>query len=226
VTAVHIVFPSQHHSTGVALVPTTLRTNLSNVERPKLDTLSSQTKCNTMLRCWRYSFTIDDYLELRNRFPGEDTAIWMVMGSNEASPSFGMDFAFQLEADFKHFDISPKLFLGVLDGDGNDSDLLCLKLLEALSRREKLVKQNPHAVAANLAIGDALVDFLIGAVTESISYYRAKVPDSFQILIKYRLKLFENVIKEERVLKHRRVMVALLMAENPGLSARGFGSQA
>ena len=149
----------------------------------------------------------------------------MVMGSNESSPSFGMDFAFQLEEDFKCFDIPTELFLGVLDGDEKDTDLLCLRLLEALSRREKLVKQNPHAVAAGLAIGDALVDFLIGAVVESVSYHTMDVPDSFQILLKYRLRLFENAIKEERVLQHRRVMVALLMAENPNLSARGLAKQ-
>ena len=147
------------------------------------------------------------------------------MGGDESSPSFGMDFAYQLEQEFKRFDLPVELFLGVLDGDNGYLDLLCLKLLEALSRREKLVKQNPHAVAVGLAIGDALVDFLIGAVTESVSYYHAKLPDSFQILIKYRLRLFENAIKEERVLKHRRVMVALLMAENPDLSARGLAKR-
>jgi predicted DNA-binding transcriptional regulator AlpA len=187
--------------------------------------VATKRSLDDMLKALENSFTIDDYLELRNRFPDEDTAIWMVMGSNESSPSFGMDFTYQLEQEFKQFDLPVELFLGVLDGDKGYLDLLCLRLLEALSRREKLTKQNPHAVATNLAIGDALVDFLIGAVLESVSYYSIKVPDSFQVLLKYRLRLFENAIKEERVLKHRRVMVALMMAENPSLSARGLAKQ-
>jgi hypothetical protein len=187
--------------------------------------LAKERSLRDLSRALQSAFSIDDYLELRDRFPGEDTALWTVMADDESSPSFGMDFAYQLQDEFKRFDVPVELFLGVLDGDKGYLDLLCLKLLEALSRREKLTKQNPHVVAANLAIGDALVDFLIGAVIESIAYYNIRVPDSFQILLKYRLRLFENAIKEERVLAHRRVMVALLMAENPDLSARGLAKK-
>lgn len=31
-------------------------------------------------------FTIDDYLELRERFPEADTALWMVMGADRGTP--------------------------------------------------------------------------------------------------------------------------------------------
>jgi hypothetical protein len=61
-------------------------------------------------------FAIDDYLELRARFPmEEDTALWMIMGGS-GGISFGMDFAFQLEADFKRFGIPIQYYLGTLDG--------------------------------------------------------------------------------------------------------------
>ena len=166
------------------------------------------------------SFSIDDYLELRRRFPENDSPLWMVMSSDHSSPSFGLDFAFQLEDELTKFHIPVEMFLGTLDGDSGHIDLLCLTTLEALSRREKLGLENAHAVASGLAIGDALVDFLCGTVLECISYYSLPVPHSFQILLKYRLGLFENTIKEDRVLKHRRVMVALIIAENTGASAR------
>jgi hypothetical protein len=168
------------------------------------------------------SFSIDDYLELRRRFPQRDTALWMVMANDANSPWFGLDFAFQLEADFKKWGIPVETFLGVLGGESNDIDLQCLSILEALSRREKLERENPHAVAAGLAIGDALVNFLCGSILEALAHYQMPPPDSFQVLMKCRLKLFDNEIKEQRVLHHRRVMVALLMAENPNESARSI----
>ena len=140
----------------------------------------------------QHLFSIDDYLELRARFPEEDTPLWMVMGSNASSPSFGLDFAFQLQHQLENFGIHIKKFLGALDGDPDKTDLLCLAVLEALSRREKLVLKNAHAVASGLAIGDALVDFLCGAVLECVSYHDLPLPHSFQILLKYRLGLFEK----------------------------------
>ena len=166
------------------------------------------------------SFSIDDYLELRRRFPENDSPIWMMMGSDDSSPSFGLDFAFQLKDEFDKFQIPVELYLGTLDGDLDNVDHLCLNILENLSRREKLRHKNAHTVASGLAIGDALVDFLCGTVLECISYYSLPVPHSFQILLKYRLGLFENTIKEDRVLKNRRVMVALIIAEHTGASAR------
>jgi hypothetical protein len=168
------------------------------------------------------SFSIGDYLELRRRFPEKDTALWMVMASDKNSPCFGLDFAFQLETDFKKWGIPVETFLGVLDGEPDDIDSHCLYLLEALSRREKLEREHPHAVAAGLAIGDAFVNFLCGAVLESLAYYELPPPNSYQVLLKCRLKLFDNEIKEQRVLKHRRVMVALLIADNPNESARSI----
>lgn len=168
----------------------------------------------------QHLFSIDDYLELRRRFPKNDSPLWMVMGSDSNSPSFGMDFAFQLQGELAKFGIQIDMFLGTLDGDRGHVDLLCLAVLEALSKREKLVRENAHAIASGLAIGDGLVDFLCGTVLECVSYHNFPLPHSFQILLKYRLGLFESAIKEDRVLKHRRIVVALIMAENTGASAR------
>jgi hypothetical protein len=167
------------------------------------------------------NFSIDDYLELRRRFPkSRDTALWMVMGADDSSPSYGMDFAYQLQADFKKFRIPIETFLGTLDGDRDYIDLLCLSTLEALSRREKLMRDNPHTVGSGLAIGDALVNLLCCAVLECLSYYSLPPPDSFQILLKYRLQMFDSSIKEQRVLDHRRVMIALFVAEHPSDGVR------
>ena len=182
--------------------------------------MANERSLDDLVSALQSSFLIDDYLELRRRFPEADSPLWMIMASDNTTDSFGLDFAYQLEKDFERFQIPIELYLGVLDGDSDNIDLLCLTVLEALSRREKLETKNPHAVAANLAIGDAMVDFLCGAILESISYYGLKLPHSYQILLKYRLGLFHNSIKEDRILKHRRVMVALTLAENPGASAR------
>ena len=165
------------------------------------------------------AFSIDAYLELRRRFPEEDTALWMVMGSN-GECSFGMDFAFQLQPEFRKFGIPVETFLGTLDGDPDEIDRLCLLTLEALSKREKLERHSPHAVATGLAIGDAFVNFLCGAILECLSYYQMSPPHSYQILIKCRLRLFENSIKEQRVNHERQIMIAHLMSQNPGAGVR------
>jgi hypothetical protein len=83
-----------------------------------------------------HKFSIEGYLQLRRRFPGEDTALWMVLAADSTSIDWGMDFAFQLEADFKKFNISMGYFLGTLGGVNGDVDRLCLATLEALSARK------------------------------------------------------------------------------------------
>jgi hypothetical protein len=114
--------------------------------------------------------------------------------------------------------------------DSDDIDLLCLSILEAVSKRENLVKEKSHAVASGHAIGDALINLLCCAVLECLSYYGEPPPHSFQILIKYKLQMFENSIKQQRVLRDRKVFVALFVAENPAFGvreiARGTGLNA
>jgi hypothetical protein len=165
------------------------------------------------------SFSLDDYLQLRRRFPDEDTALWMFLATDGKSEDYGFDYAFQLQAEMEKWGIPIKSYLGVLDGDFELIDKHCLCILEALAKREKL---NSHAVGAGLAIGDALVNFLCVAVLEAIAYYSLPVPDSYQILLKYRLKLFDNEIRDERLMKHRRVIIAKLIAETPGASIRSI----
>lgn len=174
----------------------------------------------TLLKDLEWSFTIDDYLELKRRFPDSDTALWMVLASDNSSPSWGMDFAFQLEGDYERFGISIHSFLGALDGDPDNIDKFICEILNALSEREKALTENPHAISAGKAIPNALVDFSIGTLVEAFAYYGYPPPDSFQILLKYRLGLFKSTLKEERVLKWRRTMVAKFVAENPSLSNR------
>ena len=173
-----------------------------------------------LLRDLQRSFAIDDYLELKGRFPNFDTALWMVLANDDSSPSWGMDFAFQLEGDYERFGISIKSFLGTLDGDPDVIDKFACEILNALSDREKALTANPHAVSAGKAISNALVDFSIGALVEAFAYYGYPPTNSFQILVKYRLGLFKSVLKEERVLDWRRTMIAKFVAENPTLSHR------
>lgn len=166
------------------------------------------------------SFVIDDYLELKRRFPDADTALWMVLANDGSSPSWGIDFAFQLEEDYERFGISIHSFLGTLDGDPDVIDKFACGILNALSDREKALTANPHAVSAGNAISNALVDFSIGTLVEAFAYYGYPPPDSFQILLKYRLGLFKSTLKEDRVLKWRRTVIAKFVAENPTLSHR------
>jgi hypothetical protein len=165
------------------------------------------------------SFSIDDYLQLRRRFPDEDTALWMFLATDGSCEDYGFDYAFQLQAEMEKWGIPIKTYLGVLDGDFELIDKHCLCILEALAKREKL---NSHAVGAGLAVGDALVNFLCAGVLEAIAYYSLPMPDSYQILLKYRLKLFDNEIRDERLMKHRRVIIAKLIAETPGASIRSI----
>ena len=182
--------------------------------------LSSNRTSEQLLQAIERSFKIDDYLELRKRFPDQDTACWMVMANDKASPSWGMDFAFQLETDFEKFGISIHGFLGTLDGAPEDIDRFALEILAAISDREKRIRENPHAVSAGHAIGDTLLDFSICTILEALAYYGDSPPDSFQILVKARLNIFDNSIKEKRVLKLRRMFVAKIMAENSEWSFR------
>lgn len=166
------------------------------------------------------AFKIDDYLELRKRFPRSDSPLWMVLASDENSPSFGLDYAYQLESDLERFGIEIENFLGTLDGDDGYADLLCLRILEAVSHRKIVEEKRPHAVASGLAIGDSLIDFLCCSVLEAISYYGMRPPHSFQVLLKVRLGLFDNAILADRRLGHRRTLIALFIAENPAMSLR------
>jgi hypothetical protein len=165
------------------------------------------------------AFTIHDYLELRARFPGCDTAAWMVMAATKGFP-WAIDFAFQLKDDFKAYGLSVELFLGSCDGDETDIDLFCLSILGALARRESMEKTDPHAVGAGRAIGDPLVNFLSGAILECISFHDLVPPPAFQILIKHRLKLFGSTIKEQRASDERKMIVARFISDNPSADGR------
>ena len=99
--------------------------------------LSSNRTREQLLQAIERSFEIDDYLELRKRFPDQDTACWMVMANDKASPCWGMDFAFQLETDFEKFGISIHGFLGTLDGAPEEIDRFALEILAAISDRER-----------------------------------------------------------------------------------------
>ena len=92
------------------------------------------------------SFSIDDYLELRSRFPDEDTPLWIVLDSDNSGINYGTDFAFQIEGQLKQFEIEIGLLLGTLGGDQDDIDLLCLQTLEALSKRQKLEAETTQVV--------------------------------------------------------------------------------
>ena len=166
------------------------------------------------------NFKIDDYLEMRRRFPGEDSGLWMVLAHGETIVPRGIEYAISLEPEFKKFDLNLMHLLGVLDGDTMDIDQLCLECLKAISEREKLEATEAHAVANGTVIGDALIDFLIGAILESISFYELEVPHSFQVLTKYRLGLFNNRIKEGWSQQNRKNGIARVIAQNPKMSMR------
>lgn len=168
----------------------------------------------------RSDFTIDGYTNLRKKFPDKNPALQLFVGEGDTFMFSGIEVAFQYENEFKNFGITVEYYLGTLDGVESEIDNLCMEILMAISERRKAVNQKAYVVADGIVIGDAFIDFLIGVIIESISSYELAVPNSYQVLLKVRLGLYDGKIKKEIALQGKKNYIAHFIALNPNFSMR------
>lgn len=173
-------------------------------------------------------FKIDDYLELRERFPDADPHFAI----------FGHGYDHLLGLDLEKFGISSydyHLICPQIDCDlDNDAgclskeelvqvvDSICRQTLKAISDRQKIVSKSAHAIANGEAISDALIDAIIASLLEWIALYKIKIPPSFQVLVKVRLRIFNSNYVQERTNQQIKGLVAFLSLENPDISIRAL----
>lgn len=97
----------------------------------KTRSVSSARQADALLNAFLRSESIEDYIKLRARFPEERTGL--------LRKRYGVfDFAVHLESEVKKHGLSIRAIMGVLDGDPEDTDALCLQLLNSIAERKKM----------------------------------------------------------------------------------------
>jgi hypothetical protein len=126
--------------------------------------------------------SLENYLQLRRNF--SEAELDVAVGG-------GMEAVWALDSELKKHGINPSLVASVLDNYEPDIDELSLRLMECLVARDKLPKSGPgHLEKRRQAIGDALVDYLIVMMLESMEWNKSNpiaIPPSLIVLIRDRL---------------------------------------
>ena len=131
---------------------------------------------------YRQKPTIESYLRVRGRFPElEIHANFLKLSASRASMS----------KEFREQGINDDLVDGCLMAEEPAIDTLCLSLMERMVRREKISKNKPgHIQKRRAAISDALVNYLIVMILESIDWAtkrEVRIPASLVVLIRHQL---------------------------------------
>ena len=157
------------------------RGHLSEIEKEESISLSKSFKADP---------TIEHYLRLRESFPGVPI---------EIATSDGIEFVFKFEKEIKELGFDPRQICGILDADLDYQSFVSLKLLEKLTARRAAVSRGQtHVVSAHGEIGDALVNYIIGACLDALSWNdNLEISRDLIVLIKHQLKLEDNVISRE-----------------------------
>lgn len=163
-------------------------------------------------------FSVSNYVRFRAIHPDADPFI-SVFYRPYGDPT-GFDYVIDLKKELERFNISQSSVLATLDGYKDGPDRLCLELLSSLAERREKENNMPHSIANGLFIGDALIDFLICLVLESLIYHNLSIPNSYLILLQERSNIFKSIYVSNRMGGRRRKDAARLIAENPGISVR------
>lgn len=168
-------------------------------------------------------FSVSRYLEIRRKYPETNPDGFLFFRPYE--DTIGFEYAITLKQELEKFQILQGTFLGMLDGYLDSIDQLCLEMLAAIDTRENIENEIPHAIANGLAIGDALLDFLINITLESISYHKCEIPHSYLLLLRMRTNLLNNKYVSEQTSRQRRKFAARIVAENPDASIRDIARE-
>ncbi len=126
--------------------------------------------------------TVENYLAVRRNFPNVEL---------DAAIFGGLETLFQLDSELQKLAIDTKLVAGVLDAYEPDVDELSLRLMECIVAREKIPKSGQgHIDRRRGAISDALVDYLIVIMLESMEWNKRNnvgIPSSLIVLVRDRL---------------------------------------
>ena len=134
--------------------------------------------------------TIENYLNLRRSNPESEI---------EIATSEGIEFVLKFEEELNRLGIDPQLVCGVLDADQESQSTLSLYLLEKLAERRLLLQSGAiYPVSAGKAVGDAFVNYLIGACLDALSWNNElTVSRDLIVLIKHQLGLDGNSVSQE-----------------------------
>jgi hypothetical protein len=122
--------------------------------------------------------TIENYIAFRRSAPRGDTEIDRFSDVDHRV----------VEEELSQARLDPSLVSGALDGDDRDIDELCLQTLERLIERKTLeASGRTHLQARGKCISDALVDYLIVAMVESLQRNSLGPNSSLVVLIRERL---------------------------------------
>lgn len=135
---------------------------------------------NEITKEYKASPTIENYVRLRRQNPDEEL---------EIATTGGIEFLFHAEQELLSHGISPGTVAGVLDADLDAQSKLSLKLLALLiERRERQKSGATHTVSRKEAISDTLVNYLIGASLDALSWNdELEISRELIVLIKHQL---------------------------------------
>jgi hypothetical protein len=135
---------------------------------------------NKFTKEYKASPTIENYVRLRREFPNQEI---------EIATTGGIEFLFAYETELRSVGIEPREVTGVLDADPEAHAALSLKLLGLLiDRREEQKTGGTHLVSRKKVVSDTLVNYLIGAALDSLSWNdELEISRELIVLIKHQL---------------------------------------
>lgn len=159
-----------------------------------------------LLRQYKESPTIDNYVALRRKHPEIDCNI---------NTTFGGEWLYAFDDELSKLGISPRLIARIVDVDIGAYDELSLLLLEKIIYRRNLaISGGTHLVSRGIAISDPMINYLIAIMLDSLcDSDEPEIPPALIVLIKQQFGTEDSNIKIE-VKKKDSIKKAKLIAAN------------
>lgn len=180
-----------------------------------------KTGFNDVTKTYKADPSIQNYVNLRKLNPDMEI---------EIATNQGMEFVLTHENEIKDLRIDPSDWCLCLDADKNAQSRLSLLMLEKIIDRDKIISSGKtHTVSRHNAIGDAFVNYFIGACLDALSWNDdLTISRDLIVLIKHQLHIFNNTtdddVEKKRKASNAAMIAAQLLSKGVEPSYRLIGS--
>ena len=119
-----------------------------------------QAECQKIRRLWMVAPTLEQYLELREKYPDFDF---------DMSTTAGSDWVFSSKEDIERAGLDQKVVQGLF-GDIDAQDMAARHILAKIAEKRNVIASGKtHAVSRGVVISDALINYMITCTLDQMS---------------------------------------------------------
>jgi hypothetical protein len=152
---------------------------------------------NEITKRYKSNPTIENYVGLRRGSPNQEIQV---------ATTGGLDFLFSHDRLIREIGIEPRVFAQALDADEQAQSDIALFLLEKLIERKNIINRGgSQVVSRGNAIGDALVNYLIGCMLDALDWTDdLTISRDLIVLIKFQLGAVDSEYVASTKMRERR----------------------